>query len=132
MQLEEIRNKIEEMVGDGQDYDTIKKHLETAYRPAAEDRKLLLSYTDEMIYHRALQAEDRSKALTQLLMGIALLLVPLLVAYVAYEPGSKIKLIWYGASLIGGWNIKEGWKKYRAPFEPPSRFGYKRKKFQRF
>lgn len=131
MEKEEIEDKIVDLVRAGKDYEAIKRGLQN-YTLSKEDLKHLLSFTDEMIYHRELYAGKRSNALTQLLMGMALFIVPLLVAYMAYDATSKIRLIWYGASLIGAWNIKEGWKKYRAPFEPPSNFGYSRKRFNRF
>ncbi|GAB5553095.1 MAG: hypothetical protein Sapg2KO_26860 [Saprospiraceae bacterium] len=131
METEVFKNKIIDSVGKGADYEAIKKQLQ-AQRIPEESLKELLSFTDEMIYHRALQDGKRANALTQILMGFALFLVPILVANLAYDDGSKIKLIWYTVSLIGAWNIKEGWKKYRAPFEPPSNFGYSRKKFNRF
>ena len=131
MQTEAIKDKIIDLVIEGSEFDDIKRYLKT--QNLSEDHfKALLSFTDEMIYHRALQEGKRSNALTQFFMGLALLLVPLLVAYIAYDPTSKIRVIWYGAALIGAWNVKEGWKKYRAPFEPPNNFGYNRKKFQRF
>lgn len=131
METEALQDKIIELVSTGADFDEIKRHLQ-GQNLSKEAFKKLLSFGDEMIYHRALQDGKRSNALTQVLMGFALFLVPILVANLAYEEGSKIKLIWYAVSLIGAWNIKEGWKKYRAPFEPPSNFGYSRKKFNRF
>lgn len=131
METQALQDKIIELVSTGADFDDIKRHLE-GQNLSKEAFKKLLSFGDEMIYHRALQDGKRSNALTQVLMGFALFLVPILVANLAYDEGSNIKLIWYAVSLIGAWNIKEGWKKYRAPFEPPSNFGYSRKKFNRF
>ena len=131
MEYDAILEKALERVLDGEEFDDIKPEVQRAGLTKEEENKVL-ERVDELIYHRELDEQRRSKALGQMLMGGVLLAFPLLIAFLAYDPGNRITYLWYGAALLGAWQLKEGYKAYRLPFEPPENFGYHRKKFQRF
>ena len=131
MEFDQLLKKAESMVLDKQDFDTIKAEIDQEDL-SKEERNLILERVDELIFHLALDGQRRSRAMAQIIMGGLLFAFPMLIAILAYEPGSRITYIWYGAALLGGWQLKEGYKNYRAPFNPPDNFGYKRRKFQRF
>ena len=135
MEKEQFKEKIKDWVAEGLDYDAIKVKVD-AGEPEKEGRRELLEFTDERLYHKELEGQYKSKAYIQLGMGLA---VDGLGAYIAYVTKDMtiaydklLKVIFFLIIGIGGWNIKEALKKLRQPFEPPEKFGYNRKKFQRF
>jgi hypothetical protein len=131
MDTETLMEKCLDWVVEGLDFDAIKAKIDDLQLDP-ENRKRVLQRVDEMIFHFQLDQQRRSRALGQMIMGGVLLAFPLLIAFLAYDPASRITYLWYGAALLGVWQLKEGYKKYRQPFEPPENFGYKRRKFQRF
>jgi uncharacterized membrane protein len=131
MEIETLMDQCLDWVVEGLDFDSIKSKIDRM-KLEKEIRNLVLQRVDEMIFHYQLDQQRRSRALGQMIMGGVLLAFPLLIAFLAYDPASKITYLWYGAALLGAWQLKEGYKKYRQPFEPPENFGYKRRKFQRF
>ena len=131
MLVEEIIKKGEQMALEGADFETIKKKVDQ-HKLDKEDRNFVLQKIDELLFHIELQKQDRSKALIQMILGAILMGFPLIIAFYFYDPGSRIIYVWYAFALIGGWILKEGYKKWRTPFEAPENFGYSRKKFNRF
>lgn len=138
MEATQIKEAIKNWVSEGLDYDAIKVKID-AEQLDKEVRKALLEYTDECLYHKELESQYRSKAYIQLGVGLAVIGLG---AYIAYVTKNMIdlspvfdrllKVIFFLILGVGGWNVKEAWKKLREPFKPPENFGYNRKKFQRF
>lgn len=131
MDTEKLLEQCLDWVREGKDFDAIKPKVD-AHELDPETRKAILQRVDEMIYHYQLDEQRRSRALGQMIMGGVLLAFPILIAFLAYDPQNKITYLWYGLALLGGWQLKEGYKKYRQPFDPPENFGYRRRKFERF
>jgi len=138
MQEHSHQATIDQWVREGKDYDAIHQLL-VAAQLEADELKPLLEYTDERLYHRELEQQYRSKNYLHLLMGLAILGLAGYIAYITRDAvftsvqAEKVaQFIFLVIALIGGWLVKEAWKKLRTPFEPPENFGYQRKKFQRF
>lgn len=131
MTMEELLEKGASWVDEGKDFEQIQAEV-NRLNLDQESRKALLQRVDELIFHRALARQEKGKAIGQLLMGAVLMIFPLLVAYITYIPESRIIYLWYGLALLGAWNLKEGYKKIKTPFQAPENFGYSRKRFNRF
>lgn len=130
MKEKELSGLIREMAMNGKDALVIEKEIDKiSYKYPEEELRLAKKEIDLHVVNFVLASQEKSKAFTQILIGIILLTLGLGITGYTFFSSSSQYILAYGAIFIGVWKIYTGYHIYSQPIEEliPKRKSSKKK-----
>lgn len=130
---DELLDYCRQAAAEGVSFDEIKAKV-VSWNLPPDQRKRILLKADDYVYQYLMAKQEKGKAVNRMLVGAVLLATGLVVVYVSEVDRQVEYLLPFLAIFIGGWQLKEGYKTYRAPITltEETNFPRGRNKFDRF
>ena len=131
MDLEQIEEMVWELAFEGKNYFEIEEEILKSQGLSVLPKDVINIINDCLIdYQMASQVKEQ--ALTQIILGVAVILIGIGIAFFPFFERRSQNLLAWGALLVGAWTLKEGYKKYKSPIGPkPKRSIFSNSKFNR-
>jgi hypothetical protein len=127
MEEDQLLEHARKLAYQGKNYEEIKNAVQRSTTDSNAVQNLLSSL-DQFIVEYQLAAQEKAKALQQIIAGSIFLVIGLgITGYTLLLDQSQYLLV-YGAIIGGVWAILNGYKKYKQPIE---NFIPRRKRFRR-
>lgn len=118
---------------DGESYDDIKREV-LSWKLEKDQQKRILMKADDYVFQYNMNKQDKEKSVNRMLIGAVLLAAGFVIILVSSFSQPIEYALPLGATFIGGWQLKEGYKSFRKPLEitEQSNFPKGRNRFDRF
>jgi hypothetical protein len=127
MEEDQLLEHARKLAYQGQNYEEIKKAVQQSTTDSNAVQNVLSSL-DQFIVEYQLAAQEKAKALQQIIAGSIFLVIGLGITGYTLLLGQSQYILVYGAIIGGVWAIINGYQKYKQPIE---NFIPRRKRFRR-
>lgn len=130
MSLEAISERCFQLIHEGQDYLTIRQHLDQ-YQLTESERQGLLKLFDGYIQQLDLAKQQRQQFINYMILGVTFFIIGLVLFFISMNSSSNYYILMIGMLVGGYWGFKQGYQGYHLPLHelvPPEESKYVQRK----